>query len=87
MEAFAPYGSAHMLDDMAAAVGGYLYSELDGETITSVEDAQADKRFLEIATPQEVELLERREQEMDAISSFDWAREHAGDEDHINFFA
>ena len=87
IEAFAPYGAIFMLDDMTAAVGGYLYSELGGETITSVEGAQAGKRFLETATPQEVELLERREQEMDAISSFDWAREHAGGKDHINFFA
>lgn len=86
IEAFARFGAVHMLDDMTAAVGGYRFSELRGETLTSIEEAQAGRNFLAVATPEEIALLEQREQAMSEISSFDWAREHAG-EDHINFFA
>lgn len=86
VEAFAPYGAIHMLEDMTAAVGGYLFSELRGETLTSIEGKQAGRHFLAEASGEEVALLERREREMKPISSFDWAREHAQG-DHINFFA
>ncbi|MDO5043326.1 MAG: GNAT family protein [Slackia sp.] len=86
IDAFAPYGAIHMLDDMTAAVGGYRFSELRGETLTSIEEAQAGRNLLARATPEELALLEKRDQAMEAISSFDWAREHAGG-DHINFFA
>ncbi|MFR4999499.1 MAG: GNAT family N-acetyltransferase [Slackia sp.] len=86
VEAFSPYGAIHMLEDMTAAVGGYLFSELRGETLTSIEGKQAGRHFLAEATDEERALLERREHEMGPISSFDWARDHAQG-DHINFFA
>lgn len=86
IEAFAPYEGIHLLEDGTAAVGGYLFSELRGETLTSIEEGQGGRHFLQVATPEEVRALEKREQEMEAISSFDWARAYDG-EDHINFFA
>ncbi|MDO4442419.1 MAG: GNAT family N-acetyltransferase [Slackia sp.] len=86
VEAFSPYGSIYLLEDMTAAVGGYRFSELQGETLSSIESRQAGRHFLAEASAQEAALLERRERDMEPISSFDWAREHAGG-DHINFFA
>lgn len=86
IEAFIPYEGIHLLEDGTAAVGGYLFSELRGETLTSIEEGQGGKRFLETATPEEAHALEKREQEMEGISSFDWARTYDGG-DHINFFA
>ena len=86
IEAFAPYEGIHLLEDGTAAVGGYLFSELGGETLTSIEEGQGGKHFLQTATPEEMCALEKREQEMEGISSFDWARAYDGG-DHINFFA
>lgn len=86
IDAFAPYEGIHLLEDGTAAVGGYLFSELRGETLTSIEEGQGGRHFLQVATPEEVRTLEKREQEMEGISSFDWARAYDGG-DHINFFA
>lgn len=82
----APYQGVYVLEDKAAACGGYLYSDLQGHTHSEL-DTKAGTTLLSIATQEELDLLEQQDAKMEAISDFDWARVHAKENDHIYFFA
>lgn len=80
-----PYQGAYLLEDGTAAAGGYLYSELQGNTHPQLQVA-SNKHFLGAVTPEEREELAKQEQRMEAISDFDWARKLENEGDHIYFY-
>lgn len=85
---FAPLEGVYALPDSTAAAGAYRFSELGGLTLTDMErQAEEQGSLAALLTPREGRLLDERNEAMAAISSFDWAREHAQGRDHINFFA
>lgn len=84
--AHAPYQGVYALPDMAAATGAYRYSELNGMTHSDIE-AQEGAFLQDVATPQELALLDKQGAKMEPISEFDWARVFEDDRDHIYFYA
>ena len=82
----APYQGAYVLEDKTAACGGYLYSDMQGHTHSELE-AKSGDALRAIATKEELELLDSQNKKMEAISQFDWAREHAKEQEHIYFYA
>lgn len=84
--AHAPYQGVYALSDMTAATGAYRYSELNGMTHSDIE-AQEGAFLQDVATSQELALLDKQGQKMEPISEFDWARVFEDDRDHIYFYA
>lgn len=84
--AHAPYQGVYALSDMTAATGAYRYSELNGMTHSDIE-AQEGAFLQNVATPQELALLDKQGEKMEPISEFDWARVFEDDRDHIYFYA
>ena len=84
--AHAPYQGVYALPDMTAAAGAYRYAELNGATHSQIE-AQEGSFFQQVATKEELFLLEIQDKKMESISEFDWAREFENDSDHIYFYA
>lgn len=84
--AHAPYQGVYALSDMTAATGAYRYSELNGMTHSDIE-AQEGAFLQDVATPQELALLDKQGEKMEFISEFDWARVFEDDHDHIYFYA
>lgn len=82
----APYQAVYVLPDMTAATGGYLFSELKGTTHSELE-AQTGKYLEEVATPEELSLLNDQMQKMELISDFDWCRKLDEGKDHLYFYA
>ncbi len=82
----ARYQGAYMLEDETAAFGGFRYSELKGQTHTSL-DAEVPGFLKAIATPGEMEALAEQSIAMERISQFDWTRVRENEGDHIYLFA
>ncbi|MFR7747094.1 MAG: GNAT family N-acetyltransferase [Eggerthellaceae bacterium] len=77
------YQGVYITEDLAACAGAYLFSDLKGHDHQKLED-RGDLEALEhLLTPEETRLLDRRADDMDAISNFSWALDAAGGKDHI----
>lgn len=83
----APYGACLMLPDMAAGVGCYLASELEGRTWSEFEDRSMDMLVQEVLSEEEAQVLIARAKEMETITNFDWMLESSGDKDFMHIFS
>ena len=86
LEVHAPFEGVYALPDLTAATGAYRFSELKGTTHSELEE-QTGKHLTEVATDEELRLLDEQARKMEPISQFDWARHLEKGNDHIYFYA
>ena len=86
LEVHAPYQGVYALPDISAATGAYRYSDLKGTTHSALE-AKTGTHLQQVATAEELELLNTQAEKMLPISDFDWARTVENEQDHIYFYA
>jgi hypothetical protein len=82
-----PYECVYMLPDMSAGIGGYLSSELQGNTWNDLEDNSFDLMAKNVLRENEQVVLGEKMTKMKPISVFNWANKEARGSDFIHFFA
>ncbi|HJF64654.1 MAG TPA: GNAT family N-acetyltransferase [Slackia equolifaciens] len=80
------YGAVYALEDLTAATGGYLASEL-GQAGQAHLETMRYERMESLLTEEERRLLDEREQAMYAISDFDWHRAWPREGDDYIYFS
>lgn len=86
LSALAQHGAVYALEDLTAATGGYLASELGRAGQEHLETMRYE-RMEALLTEEEGRLLDEREQAMYVISDFDWHRAWPREGDDYIYFS
>ncbi len=84
LSVYARHQAVYALEDLTAATGCYLTSEVGAAGEEQLESMRYE-RLGALLTEEEAGLLHERERSMAAISDFDWHRSWSKGEDHIYF--
>lgn len=82
-----PYQACYMLPDMAAGAGAYLSSNLNDTTWEVLENQSIEMMMEETLSQEERRALSVKATDMEAISDFEWQRQHARGQEFIHFYA
>lgn len=83
----APYGACLMLPDMAAGVGCYVKSELQGQVWSELDERSSIMLAKEVLSAEEKQLLDQRAKAMEPITNFDIVTNLPAEKDFMHIFS
>ena len=83
----APYQAVYALPDFSGVVGGYLASDLKGQSHALLEEQGYRMSLTPLLTDDEAKLLSEKSAQLAPVSNFTWTIDHSQGREHIYFYA